>query len=44
MCVIAPNTIVEPIEDDVYRVKPYNIEHETFSDEEFLKYLGVAQP
>lgn len=44
ICAIAPNTIVEPTDDGVYRVMPYNIEHETFTDEEFLRYLGVAQP
>jgi len=42
MCSIKPDAIVELGDDGIYRIKPYTITRETFTDEEFFEYLGIT--
>lgn len=41
MCKLKPDTVVKSDVNGLYRIKPYTVTHETFTDEEFFKYLGI---
>ncbi len=44
ICNIKPDTVVTPVDDDMFAVKPYAVAQNICTEAELLDFLGLAQP
>lgn len=44
VCSIKPDTVVTPVDGDMFIVKPYAVAQNICTDAEFLDFLGLARP